>query len=651
MRKFILIFVVAMLVALRINAQIITPFNNGVGCKSVVAWSVGTPPTLAYLPLTTVEACTNVPVPFAPPCKIDVTPAELLLWSFSGVKIYQTGVGAVTATNPLLTNGYTYEATFTQGGTFRIDAYYSFLGTPPVVKSSLFFNVTDADGASQFNLNATVLCPQSNNSITLIRTQPSNTLFAYEVKLYEVAPVGGALTQVWTSGYTYGDFPTYTIGTAQYTGFTPGKNYRVSLLAVPEKTGSCRKNRSINAQDFNILNTAITPNFKIQSTDIDLITPRELYICDANPVFSLQNSTVSYAPVEYNLSLYNYNPDDGTRTLVYTAPTWTSTPATQLPNILVPGANYIVRWSVRSTCPPNTVVFKEGWVRINGLPTVGALNFKFERPNGAPIGPLYNRNQTTPTAANPINAPLTGGVTAKIRVMASSLVDIKPTIEVVNCNTGGQIPIVGGPLSTILCNPSFTQNVYTGTDLTNGLGLNNFYLDADGFNYSGTVLAQNYFTTLAAADFLGNTTILSDKCFKITLEGKSPYCANAVTVSQWSYFRFQRKSGNSLCPLCRTFDADADVLAQYLNIDANSLRLYPNPARNEINIGFVAQQEGKARIVLTDLTGRTVKDFYQTIVEGENIVTQSVEDLPNALYIYTVQAGSQNLSGKFIKQD
>jgi hypothetical protein len=402
-----------------------------------------------------------------------------------------------------------------------------------------------------------------------------------------------------------------------------------------------------------VISNAYIPNFKVDNNVTNTTIPTQLYQCSNSTVFALQNTTESYsAPVQYSMDIYAYLPDEGTRTLVHSSG-WSTTPPTQLPNILLASSDYIIRWSVRSSCAKITDKgqYKEGWVFINGLPTAGALNFKFRRPNGATIGSLYNRNQTTPTAALPINAPLIGGVTAEVRTTnASGLIDIKPTIEVVNCNTGGPI-IAGSALSTILCNPSFTQNVYVSANFNVGLRLNDMYIDADGLNNGSATVAQNYFTNLAASDYVGNTTILANKCFKITLQGKSPFCPSATVVTQWSYFRFQSKAGNALCPLCRTFDADSDIAAQYIGIDANSLHLYPNPAKDQINIGFIAKQEGKARIVLTDLTGRMVKEFFQTIIEGENTVSQSVTDLPNALYIYTVQAGSQNLSGKFIKQD
>jgi Secretion system C-terminal sorting domain len=656
MKKFISIFVLLAVCCHSIFAQIVPPFLPTTGyrnnCNGFTWYGQGSVP---YLDGATIDVCANDIFYFKPIC--------IAFHAFIGMEIETSGVGTITAIDSTL-SPYPYSVTFTQPGIYKVKAYHSFNGGTPFSERCIYFRVSDVAGASGFNLNSSILCPQPNNSITLTRVQPSNVLYAYQIKLYEVNPNTTALTQVWASGYVVGDFSTYTIGTAQYPGFTGGKNYRVELLAVPEKKGTCKVGRSTQTKDFKIWNTSITPNFTLLNAPLDLVTPKQIYQCDASTTFGLQNTTISYAPVEYRMDVYQYDYDNtGARTLVYASPTWTSTAPTQLPTTLLPVNNYIIKWSVRSTCPPNTVVFKEGWFYLNGLPTTaGALNYKFRKPNGYGTG-LYARNQTTPTVASPIGTPLLGGTSVEVRsypTLSSGLVNIKPTIEIVNCNTGGPVSPGAGLTSTILCNSSFTQpeNIYTSAQLNTGVPLNNLYIDADGLNYGSTTVSPGYFTNLAITEFgtvaLPGPIVLSNKCFKLTLEGQSAYCgANIAPITQWSYFRFLGRSSaiGNYCPICRTFDADGDIATQNLGIDANSLQLYPNPANTQINIGFVAQQEGKARIILTDLTGRTVKEFFQTILEGDNTVSQSIADLPNALYIYTVQAGSQNLSGKFIKQD
>jgi len=67
--------------------------------------------------------------------------------------------------------------------------------------------------------------------------------------------------------------------------------------------------------------------------------------------------------------------------------------------------------------------------------------------------------------------------------------------------------------------------------------------------------------------------------------------------------------------------------------DGSSLKLYPNPASNELNISYLATQGGTMRLRIIDLQGQTVLEQTQQNTIGENKTRLNISLLPVGLYL------------------
>lgn len=89
-----------------------------------------------------------------------------------------------------------------------------------------------------------------------------------------------------------------------------------------------------------------------------------------------------------------------------------------------------------------------------------------------------------------------------------------------------------------------------------------------------------------------------------------------------------------------------DVISDYVGVrelnDAISLNVYPNPAKDELNIGFELTSGTMVEIQVVDMMGKTV--VYQPAVEsaaGKQLVRMGTDALSNGTYILKLQAGDQ----------
>ncbi|KXK45591.1 MAG: glycosyl hydrolase, partial [Bacteroidetes bacterium OLB10] len=69
------------------------------------------------------------------------------------------------------------------------------------------------------------------------------------------------------------------------------------------------------------------------------------------------------------------------------------------------------------------------------------------------------------------------------------------------------------------------------------------------------------------------------------------------------------------------------------NSQASAFSVYPNPADNYITIEWNATEQGTTHIVLTDITGKMVKQDVVNNNTGINIVSMDVSMLPKGIYM------------------
>ena len=84
------------------------------------------------------------------------------------------------------------------------------------------------------------------------------------------------------------------------------------------------------------------------------------------------------------------------------------------------------------------------------------------------------------------------------------------------------------------------------------------------------------------------------------------------------------------------------------------LKLFPNPATNQIKLAFESTEETTFTINITDIAGRVVRSIQHDAMQGGNEVSLQVDDLPGGLYnvvIGDVNGISRTQTLKFIKSN
>jgi len=71
---------------------------------------------------------------------------------------------------------------------------------------------------------------------------------------------------------------------------------------------------------------------------------------------------------------------------------------------------------------------------------------------------------------------------------------------------------------------------------------------------------------------------------------------------------------------------------------------------NEVTVNFEAQAEGKAQIMLTDLTGRTVSEQVMNVTTSQNVKTINLQRCAPSIYLVRVTVDGQQLVRRVIKR-
>jgi len=89
-----------------------------------------------------------------------------------------------------------------------------------------------------------------------------------------------------------------------------------------------------------------------------------------------------------------------------------------------------------------------------------------------------------------------------------------------------------------------------------------------------------------------------------------------------------------------------DEDASYLN----STVVYPNPAKDQVNISLYADQDGEALITISDITGRQIISEMRNLNAGVNITSFQTADLSAGIYMVNVMVNGKQQTTKFVKE-
>jgi hypothetical protein len=82
----------------------------------------------------------------------------------------------------------------------------------------------------------------------------------------------------------------------------------------------------------------------------------------------------------------------------------------------------------------------------------------------------------------------------------------------------------------------------------------------------------------------------------------------------------------------------------------DAVKLFPNPAQQDVSLAFSSKKAGDYQLRITDLTGKTMLTSNQTANVGVNAARVNVSNLVPGLYLAEIRSGESVQTIKFVKQ-
>ncbi len=98
-------------------------------------------------------------------------------------------------------------------------------------------------------------------------------------------------------------------------------------------------------------------------------------------------------------------------------------------------------------------------------------------------------------------------------------------------------------------------------------------------------------------------------------------------------------------PVVEAIESQTEVFESSITIG----KIYPNPARDVLNVSFDLGQDADATITIMDIMGRTVFQSSNNYLSGKQTETINVSNLAEGHYILTVSSGAKRSVEKFVK--
>ena len=79
------------------------------------------------------------------------------------------------------------------------------------------------------------------------------------------------------------------------------------------------------------------------------------------------------------------------------------------------------------------------------------------------------------------------------------------------------------------------------------------------------------------------------------------------------------------------------------------LKLWPNPAQDELNVTLNSGYTNKVMVTVIDLSGRTVLNMEQALALGSNQIRLDTAPLEEGLYLLRISDGARSVTQRFLK--
>jgi hypothetical protein len=92
---------------------------------------------------------------------------------------------------------------------------------------------------------------------------------------------------------------------------------------------------------------------------------------------------------------------------------------------------------------------------------------------------------------------------------------------------------------------------------------------------------------------------------------------------------------------------ESEEIVPDLNATAH-MEVYPNPARDVLNIDYTSETEGNVKLSLININGQVILERDFSATEGQNHSMLSLEGISNGLYIIKMTRNGENVINKFM---
>ncbi|CAN5146214.1 hypothetical protein BH09BAC5_BH09BAC5_08370 [soil metagenome] len=137
------------------------------------------------------------------------------------------------------------------------------------------------------------------------------------------------------------------------------------------------------------------------------------------------------------------------------------------------------------------------------------------------------------------------------------------------------------------------------------------------------------------------------------VESKAPG-GNSSSTIQYQYYDTAAPSGTVYYRLRQVDLNGQNKITGLINVDISrnisGLSIVPNPADQNVQIGFNLAQAGITTIRIMDYSGREIRNIQINSVEGSNLQEISIEDLAHGFYFVQVSNNGATLNGKMIRK-
>lgn len=80
-----------------------------------------------------------------------------------------------------------------------------------------------------------------------------------------------------------------------------------------------------------------------------------------------------------------------------------------------------------------------------------------------------------------------------------------------------------------------------------------------------------------------------------------------------------------------------------------SMRLYPNPAKNKVDMEIKGFEPGYVQVQLTDNNGKTLRDYKRLVFNGDETIVLMFSEKPG-LYFLLVKQGEKSVKARLVIQ-